>query len=225
MSKFWAEKAAEYYKRESVDLADYLRSAQGITINVKKPSPTLPPLIGLSGYAGSGKNQVAALLGMLGYSELGFADALKAEVADAIRAERRLAHGEPVGYPGYLVSLNLFSPDEVYAKPTSQMMREILQWWGTELRRSGNQSYWVHKLENTLDTQPRSLVVVSDVRFPNEVDMIRRRGGQIWLIDRGLGPLNAHESEWVEPAPDRVISNKGLLKDLVVSVKEALGRV
>lgn len=188
-------------------------------------SITLPPLIGLSGYAGSGKNQVAALLGMLGYSEIGFADALKAEVADAIRAERSLVHGEPVGYPGYLVSLNLFSPDEAYAKPTSQMMREILQWWGSDYRRSQDINYWVRKVDRYLEYHNIIGQVISDVRFPNEVEMIRRRGGQVWLIDRGLGPVNAHESEWTEPAPERVISNRGLLKDLVVSVKAALGRV
>jgi len=47
-------------------------------------------------------------------------------------------------------------------------------------------------------------IVIADVRFPNEIAMIRRLGGQVWHIQRGKlpdwfgknNPAGIHESEW-----------------------------
>ncbi len=43
-----------------------------------------PKLIGLTGFAGSGKDLTAALLKMVGYTRFGFADAMKLELYDKI---------------------------------------------------------------------------------------------------------------------------------------------
>lgn len=58
-------------------------------------------------------------------------------------------------------------------------MRVVLQNWGTEVRRTQNPDYWVEKLlvlaVGMLATG-RS-VYVTDARFPNEVEAVRRVGG------------------------------------------------
>jgi hypothetical protein len=51
--------------------------------------------------------------------------------------------------------------------------------------------------------QPR--VVVEDVRFPNEVELIRARGGVLWRIDRPGLTAGRHVSEQLEVRPDLTI--------------------
>jgi dephospho-CoA kinase len=43
-----------------------------------------PKLIGLTGYAGAGKDLVAALLKMVGYTRFGFADEMKLQLYDKL---------------------------------------------------------------------------------------------------------------------------------------------
>ena len=60
-------------------------------------------------------------------------------------------------------------------------------------------------------------VVIDDVRFPNEADMIRRLGGELWLVDRpGTAYEGGHaiEGALVDLMPDAVINNSGTLEDL-----------
>ena len=39
-------------------------------------------------------------------------------------------------------------------------------------------------------------LVFTDVRFPNEAEMIKSLGGEIWRIQRpGIAPINNHPSE------------------------------
>lgn len=53
---------------------------------------------------------------------------------------------------------------------------KLLQWWGSEFRRKQDPDYWTKKLfasiPNNLD-----IALITDVRFPNEADGIKARGG------------------------------------------------
>lgn len=68
------------------------------------------------------------------------------------------------------------------------------------------------------------LLVVTDVRFPNEAEAIRRAGGEVWEIFRPGGPGDDHVSERRLPHTlvDRVITNDGALDDLRERVREIL---
>lgn len=60
-------------------------------------------------------------------------------------------------------------------------------------------------------------VVIDDVRFPNEAKMIRRLGGELWLVDRpGVVYEGNHASEGAlsEVEPDSLINNSGSLTQL-----------
>jgi hypothetical protein len=105
----------------------------------------------------------------------------------------------------------------VYAKPTPPEIRVMLQWWGTEYRRSKDPDYWIKQLSNRLDNDFE--IVISDVRLPDEMKTIRAHGGEVWLIERDgishvgiAGHLTEHALEDVEF--DRVIQNNGTLDDL-----------
>lgn len=67
-------------------------------------------------------------------------------------------------------------------------------------------------------------VVVDDVRFPDEADLIKAQGGQLWLIEHPTGDIQqgVHASEGGlvgYPGFDLKISNRGTIDDLVQAVQ------
>jgi hypothetical protein len=78
--------------------------------------------------------------------------------------------------------------------------RWVLQYWGTEVCRGGfHDDIWIASLENKLRNS-KDNIVISDVRFPNEIKAIHNAGGKVIRIKRGPEP------EWYE---DAVNANKG----------------
>ena len=77
---------------------------------------------------------------------------------------------------------------------------------------------------------PTRLAVFTDLRFPNECDLVQEVGGEIWYVDRaqaGLqGSTAAHESEahfdYIRARADVVIDNNGTLRDLDSTVADLL---
>lgn len=164
-------------------------------------------VIGLSGKMGAGKDAVAALLVMRGYERLAFADALRREVEEAIIT--KAIDGEA---------------GEVWAKPTTPRMREILQSFGMK-RREQIPGYWVKKVEKM--AKEVEMAVISDVRFADEAEMVWSLGGEVWRIERpgaGAGYGSEHVSESLPFGFDRVIVNDGSMEQLAVRVIGALER-
>jgi hypothetical protein len=94
-----------------------------------------------------------------------------------------------------------------------------LQVWGTEFRRKWNgNDYWISKVRLTVDSSPdNALVVVTDVRYPNEVDFITKRGGYLVQVLRpSCQPTDTHVSEnsLTHVIPDYVVDNSGSLAQL-----------
>jgi len=60
---------------------------------------------------------------------------------------------------------------------------KLLQWWGTEYRRAQDTDYWVKKC---VDSIPANLdiAMITDVRFPNEAEAVKQRGGYNVNIQR-----------------------------------------
>ncbi len=191
-------------------------------------------IIGLSGYAGSGKDLFAQLAAEeFGAARFAFADALRVECAQAFRVDRGLFTARHVkDAPTGLLSA-WRCRDESFAElldpgwklrdspPTWQTPRRVLQLWGTEYRRKQAADYWLERAALTLArlraTGARGPVFVTDCRFGNEAVWIEGRGGQVWRIERaGVTPVNAHPSEvaldgW--PFAKR-IRNDGSVEDL-----------
>jgi hypothetical protein len=81
-------------------------------------------------------------------------------------------------------------------------VRDFLQLLGTDAIRNGlHSNAWVNALmadykPAKMDQYNPSNWIVTDVRFPNEAEAIKDRGGIIIRIDRpGVEPVNAHPSE------------------------------
>jgi len=60
--------------------------------------------------------------------------------------------------------------------------RSLMQWWGTEYRRNQDPNYWVKRAADKMNDT--GLYVVSDVRFPNEVEMLAGKSSALVSISR-----------------------------------------
>jgi hypothetical protein len=180
-------------------------------------------VIGIAGLMGSGKDAVAsALVEQHGYTRIAFADALRKEVEVGVRTK-----DYPDGMPLHLFEILLEAqPEDVYAKPTPDGMRQLLQWHGC-FRREENQEHWIHILEQQIMSHPDQCFAISDVRFKNEADFIHRIGGEVWLVKRNgvhSNGIPGHISERLAGIiPDKVVDNNGTLDDLACKVDELCG--
>lgn len=184
---------------------------------------TQPPIIiGLTGFAGTGKDTVRAVLEELGYNGLAFADPIR----DMIRTLLSGAHIDEQ----YMDSRKL-KEEVIPALGTSY--RQLAQTLGTEWGRSQHPDFWLriagaHMADLTANAVRQPVCfVLSDVRFTNEAKWIRERGGMIWSINRvGVAPVRQHVSEdniaQLVAEADRAIDNNGHLDDLRTTVLNAL---
>lgn len=169
-------------------------------------------IIGLSGYATSGKDSFAEVFLREGYEKKGFADKLREFVAavDPIiyydkNNDKLLRYTEVVYRHGYNEAKALF-PE----------LRDILQRTGTDAgRRVLNNNVWVDALMPTLS--PEKNYIFTDVRFVNEFLAVQENGGINIRISRpGVGPVNNHpsETEVDDCEYDLYVDNDGSLADL-----------
>lgn len=154
-------------------------------------------LIGITGFAGVGKDTLAEGLQLQGYRQYSFAGPLKAGCAELF------------GIP-----LDTFSNQD-YKEEVHPYWnispRKIAQFVGTEFFRDQitkllpdlEQSFWISRLEWELiqqyDSPDQVKVVISDVRFQDELDWIISKGGKIIHLTRpgrdGTVGLSNHRSE------------------------------
>lgn len=164
-------------------------------------------LIGLCGYARSGKDTVASM--MTWFHRHSFATKLKEEVSTMLNS---------VG-----IEANFNDED------TKVALRPFLVFWGA-FKRQEMPLYWVNKMQDNFT--PNEDHVITDVRYLNEAQWIKDHGGEIWYIDRpGVGPANDEETKSFaeifrecavnDNIIDRVIHNNSDLKHLEIVVKKA----
>jgi len=191
-------------------------------------------VIGLTGRARSGKNTVAAMIADLlpveRVAEGAFADAVKVSAARALGVPFT---GDDVGIAAVRRWADEFKLDHtVQVVRDGQVLHEItgrsyLQRYGTEAHRElFDPDFWV----NVVDLNPDGVdvLVMTDVRFPNEAEVIREQGGEVWqIVGDDSGATDEHASE--RPLPpqliDRELVNRGTLDQLRAQVEVALGLV
>ena len=168
-------------------------------------------IIGLSGYAQSGKDTVAELLCLnYGFKRISFALPMR----DAIYTLNPLVDGRS----RIADVVDEYGWDVAKANPE---VRRLLQVFGTEVGRElFGKRFWIDQAFKRAEEYQR--VVFSDVRFPNEAKAILQRGGDVWRINRhNHTPVNGHTSEH---AMDNflfkhVIYNDSTLDDLFAECK------
>lgn len=184
-----------------------------------------PRIIGFCGAAGAGKDTASFLLTLLGYRKIAFADALKIEAYDLClnpteEYRRRVSDELGMTLP---LSLDIANSEQEKIDIINRRkveLRRLLQWHGTEFRRAEDPNYWINLVRDKMRT---GMWVVSDMRFMNEVQMVRESGGVIWLIEGrndGYTPTHASETDWRTAPFDATFDNSGSITTLQTQLYE-----
>ena len=180
-------------------------------------------IIGVVGYIGSGKGTVGDILEReYGYKKFAFADALKDAVASIFVWPRGLLEGDTNASRAFRERVDVWWSHKFGYEVTPRL---ILQKFGTEACRHGiADNIWIAALEKRIHGYED--VVITDCRFPNEIDFIRSAGGVLIRVKRGddpspeeLSKMHISETAWNGYDPDFVIHNEGTKDDLKENVK------
>lgn len=169
-------------------------------------------LIGLSGPLGAGKSLAARILSVAYVTPVvPFAGPLKA-MLEALGVPRENLHGTPAQKAAPLAMLG------------GKSAREAMQTLGTEWgRQLVTESLW----RNAWLAAAGAHAIADDVRFPDEAELIRSRGGIVLRIVRDLAPsaAGAHASEnyLAVPCDATIVNDKcpTILRERLIAAVEA----
>lgn len=198
-------------------------------------------IIGLVGFIGSGKGTVGDILETQGFFKDSFAKPLKDACSIMFGWPREMLEGDTEVSRKWREE-----PDSFWSEKFGYTFtpRLALQLMGTEAGRNVfHQDVWVISLLNRAKGKD---VVVTDVRFKNEINYIQQNGGVIVRVRRGEEPewyklaedaaagfssaimgmrdKGIHQSEWdwIGSEFNYTIDNDGTVNELGNKVKELL---
>ena len=170
-------------------------------------------IVGLGFQARAGKDTVGSYLkNEYGFNHRAFAGPLKRAAAHIFKLDEDQLYG---------------SKKEILDERWGQTPREILQKLGTEaIRNVFGVDTWVKSLQYSLSDEGD--FVITDMRFPNEVEAVKAWGGFTVRIDRPTLPPISNRSHASETALDgysdwdHVLTNDGDFLHLYRQVDEML---
>jgi len=182
-------------------------------------------LVGLTGPAGAGKDSAADhLCAKYGFVRAAFADPIRDMLAQLLEA---LGVDHAVMTERHLKEQPLI---DLHDKSSRQLMQTLGTEWGRKLVGA---NLWVRAMEVRMGLSTgapvNDRIVITDVRFANEAEMIKAYGGEILAIDRPgfswsnptlVGQTGLHPSEAGIPLSlyEHVIDNSGTLGQLQMHV-------
>ena len=205
-------------------------------------------IIGICGFIGSGKDTIADyLVNLHHFRRESFANTLKDAVAQVFGWDRTMLEGRTKQAREWREQVDPWWSQRLGIPHLTP--RYILQQWGTEVcRKNFHDDIWIASLENKLRNS-RDDVVISDCRFPNEIQAIKQAGGIVVRVVRGPEPewydaavsvnrgpngnstwalsgrrldqlgVHASETSWVGTQFDVVLDNNSTLDNLYQQVK------
>ena len=143
-------------------------------------------IISVTGFIGSGKDTVANyLITNHGFKKESWAGSLKDAVSRIFGWDRELLEGTSKHSREWREQRDEWWSDRLKIEITPRI---VLQQWGTEVGREAfHNDIWVASLENKL-RQTKDDIIVTDTRFPNEINAIARLGGITIRVHRGEKP-------------------------------------
>jgi hypothetical protein len=157
-------------------------------------------IIGICGLIGSGKDTIADYLQNIHqFRRESFAHTLKDAVAHIFGWDRELIEGRTRESREWREQVDPWWSERLNMPHLTP--RFVLQVWGTEVaRRSFHDDIWIASLENKL-RKTTDDVVISDCRFPNEIQAIKDASGIVIRVIRGPEPVWYELAEIVNRGP------------------------
>ncbi len=186
-------------------------------------------IIGLCGFQGAGKDTVADILVKThGFVKISFGAALKDVIGSMFGWDRSMLEGSTPESRTWRETTDDFWSGKLSIPGFTP--RKALQMIGTDvLRKHFNPNIWVDIVENKISKLIQSdsniRIVVSDCRFTNELDMVKKfSNSQIIYVQRNepewfeelrsgrpldLSSFHPSEIEWMRYPFDKIINNDG----------------
>ena len=170
-------------------------------------------IIGICGLIGSGKGTVADILvDYHDFQKISFADKVKDGASAIFGWDRALLEGDTDRSRLWREKEDEFWTNETGSSVTPRLVLQLL---GTDCMRYGfYDGIWVSLVKKHMVENPHHNYVIPDVRFPNEMNMIREMGGEVWQVRRGELP------EWFSSAILDNTTGSNLMDDQDVHVSE-----
>ncbi len=196
-------------------------------------------IIGLTGFIGSGKDTVANMLCELGATQVSFASPVKDVCASVFGWDREQLEGDTIESRDFRETPDIFWTRKLGIDNFTP--RLALQLIGTDIMRNHfNADIWISSLEYRLRKSTNDIIVVSDARFQNELNLVKSMGGKVLTVVRDELPewhdvavkanqgsvpakhtmntryksVHASEWSWVGFDFDTVLDNTGSLDNL-----------
>lgn len=176
-------------------------------------------IIAFAGPAGAGKDTAANIL----------AERLKHR-----RRVARLAFAQPLKEAAR--HLFGFTDEQLYGEEKELAVwkgekspRDVLQWLGTDVLRANDPDHFLHLMRARIDKADADIILITDLRFDNEADLVREMGGRVvWIKREGRAQkkieTTQHASEAGISSFDVTIDNDGtktmLEEHLLVAFKD-----
>lgn len=205
-------------------------------------------IIGTVGLIGSGKGTVGEyLVNNHNFHNLSFAKTLKDAVSTIFGWPRNLLEGDTAESRLWREQLDSYWTYKL-GKPVTP--RWILQYIGTDVMRNHfHSNIWIDSLEKQI-SENTSNIIITDVRFANEIQMIKRLNGIIIWVRKDPLPewfsvaqaasqgsehaqqlmstrYNVHESEWAWTGQSyqHIIENNGTVGDLYNNIEACVKKL
>jgi len=151
-------------------------------------------LLSISGLIGSGKDTVADyLVNYMGFERESFASNLKDACSAIFGWDREMLEGRTKEARAERERVDEWWSNRLGIANLTP--RWVLQNFGTEVCRNHfHIDVWLASLEYDLLKKRNSNIIITDARFRNELDMVKRLGGYCLYVERGNRP------EWFDYA-------------------------
>ena len=154
-------------------------------------------LIGLCGFARSGKNSFSDFI----------IDLRTEEKADLLKVmSTSFAYALREDLDAFLLdklNISAFTEDE----KEKEIIRPMLITWGTDVMRDKiDKNHWINKIQEEVNNNRKKQIssIITDVRFGNELEWIRKNQGITIFIEReNIGPKNDDERNHTLPLRDK----------------------
>lgn len=195
-------------------------------MNTINSTTNMPQLVGFSGKKRSGKDTGGdILINKYGYIQYAFAGPLKAACQEIFMFSEAQTNG---------------NDKEVQDDRWGITARKVFQIFGTEMFREKladffpemegiKENFWIYRFqlwyENLMKENPDAKVVVTDVRFPNEAEIVKKLGGIVIKVERNTcSNTDMHSSEKNIDLirGDFNIENNGTLQEYYTKIEKAL---
>jgi hypothetical protein len=198
-------------------------------------------IISISGLIGSGKDTIADyLVNKHGFRRESWAGTLKDAASCVFGWDRVLLEGKTSESRKWRELPDVWWSERLGINVTP---RNVLQEWGTDVCRNNyHDAIWIASLENKI-RKTNDDIVISDSRFQNELDSVKRLGGITIRVTRGESPVwmneylahgktpewtkkypNVHASEYssVDCKYDHIVENNGSIDQLYNNINDLL---